>query len=104
MRIDNMVERAILDSVPEVTGVVARTGSDEIGLDPMGLNQTDMFLEIKPRAEWRFKTKEEFIEKLRVVLGDLPWPCVRFYPAHRDACFRNAHRCSWRCSDKIVWR
>lgn len=72
MRIDNMVERAILDNVPEVTGVVARTGSDEIGLDPMGLNQTDMFLEIKPREEWRFKTKEELIEKLRIVLGDFP--------------------------------
>ncbi len=72
MRLDNMIERSILENVPEVTGVVARTGSDEIGLDPMGLNQTDMFLEIKPRAEWRFKTKEEFIEKLRVVLGDFP--------------------------------
>jgi len=49
LRIDLMVEKAILKKVPEVTGIVARTGSDEIGLDPMGLNQTDMFLEIKPR-------------------------------------------------------
>jgi cobalt-zinc-cadmium resistance protein CzcA len=72
MRIDNMVEKAILDNVPEVTGIVARTGSDEIGLDPMGLNQTDMFLEIKPRSEWRFETKDEFIEALRTVLSDFP--------------------------------
>jgi cobalt-zinc-cadmium resistance protein CzcA len=72
MRIDNMVERAILENVPEVTGMIARTGSDEIGLDPMGLNQTDMFLELKPRAEWRFETKAELIEKLRIVLNDFP--------------------------------
>lgn len=72
LRIDTMVEKAILAKVPEVSGIVARTGSDEIGLDPMGLNQTDMFLEIKPRDEWRFKSKNEFIEKLRDVLGDFP--------------------------------
>ncbi len=72
LRIDLMVEKAILKKVPEVTGIVARTGSDEIGLDPMGLNQTDMFLEIKPREEWSFKTKDEFIEKLREVLNDFP--------------------------------
>ncbi len=72
MRIDTMVQKAILENIPEVTGIVARTGSDEIGLDPMGLNQTDMFLEIKPREEWRFKTKDEFIEKLRDVLSEFP--------------------------------
>ena len=72
LRIDNMVEQAILKEIPEVTGIIARTGSDEIGLDPMGLNQTDMFLEIKPREQWSFKTKDEFIEKLREVLSDFP--------------------------------
>jgi cobalt-zinc-cadmium resistance protein CzcA len=34
--------------------IVARVGSDELGLDPMGLNETDSFLVLKPRAEWRF--------------------------------------------------
>ena len=72
LRIDDLVAKAIMDKVPEVTGVVARTGSDEIGLDPMGLNQTDMFLEIKPRDEWSFETKDEFIEKLRGVLSGFP--------------------------------
>ena len=72
LRIDTMIEKALLEKVPEVTGVVARTGSDEIGLDPMGLNQTDMFLEMKPRDEWSFETKDEFLEKLRIVLNDFP--------------------------------
>jgi len=72
LRIDDLVAKAIIDNVPEVTGIIARTGSDEIGLDPMGLNQTDMFLEIKPRDEWSFDTKDEFIEKLRGVLSNFP--------------------------------
>jgi len=72
LRIDDLVAKAIIDKVPEVTGIVARTGSDEIGLDPMGLNQTDMFLEIKPRDEWSFDTKDELIEKLRGVLSNFP--------------------------------
>ena len=72
LRIDSLIEKAILENIPEVTGIVARTGSDEIGLDPMGLNQSDMFLEIKPREEWSFKTKEEFIEKIRTLLSDFP--------------------------------
>jgi hypothetical protein len=37
------VQRAMLAKVPEVTEVIARTGSDELGLDPMGLNETDSF-------------------------------------------------------------
>ena len=50
---DLRIQQAILAAVPEVKGIVARTGSDEIGLDPMGPNQTDTFLVLKPKAEWR---------------------------------------------------
>ena len=35
--------------MPEITGIVARVGSDELGLDPMGLNETDTFLVLEPR-------------------------------------------------------
>jgi cobalt-zinc-cadmium resistance protein CzcA len=70
--LDQRVQRAILDQVPEVTGIVARTGSDELGLDPMGLNQTDSFLVLKPREEWRMSSKDELIEKIRGVLLAFP--------------------------------
>ena len=69
LRIDTLVEKSILENVPEVTGIVARTGSDELGLDPMGLNQTDMFLELAPRSDWRFESKEELKQALRQVLN-----------------------------------
>ena len=70
--LDLKIHQAIMSKVPEVTGVVARAGSDEIGLDPMGLNQTDTFLVLKPRDEWRPGGKEALMEKLREVLDDLP--------------------------------
>ena len=70
--LDLKIHQALMKEIPEITGVVARAGSDEIGLDPMGLNQTDTFLILKPRSEWKFANKEELIEKIRGVLDQLP--------------------------------
>ncbi|HQQ64334.1 MAG TPA: CusA/CzcA family heavy metal efflux RND transporter, partial [Pseudomonadales bacterium] len=70
--LDLKIQQAIMKAVPEVIGVVARAGSDEIGLDPMGLNQTDSFLVLKPRSEWRMDSKEELLDELRKVLNNLP--------------------------------
>jgi cobalt-zinc-cadmium resistance protein CzcA len=70
--IDQRVQKAILEQVPEVSAVVARTGSDELGLDPMGLNQTDSFLVLKPRAQWRVADKEALIREIRTVLERFP--------------------------------
>jgi cobalt-zinc-cadmium resistance protein CzcA len=72
MTTDMNVQRAILSQVPEVKGVYSRVGSDELGLDPMGLNQTDNFLILKPSTEWRMKSKEELIDELRKVMTQMP--------------------------------
>ncbi len=69
---DLALQRRILEQVPEVRSIVARVGSDELGLDPMGLNETDSFLVLKPRAEWRFKTKEALVDALRQAAGEMP--------------------------------
>ncbi len=70
--LDLKIHKAIMTAIPEVRGVVARAGSDDIGLDPMGLNQTDTFLLLKPREEWRMETKDELMEELRKVLDPIP--------------------------------
>jgi len=72
IELDQRVQRAIMEKVPEVTGIVARTGSDELGLDPMGLNQTDSFLVLKPREQWRMASKDELIAAIREVLEQFP--------------------------------
>ncbi|MBI4936887.1 MAG: efflux RND transporter permease subunit [Nitrosomonadales bacterium] len=70
--LDLKIQQAIMKHVPEVKSIVARAGSDEIGLDPMGLNQTDSFLVLKPMKEWRKPNKELLINELREVLEQLP--------------------------------
>jgi Cu/Ag efflux pump CusA len=55
-----------------VKTIVARSGSDELGLDPMGLNQTDTFLVLKPRDEWRKPDKDWLADQLRAVMDNFP--------------------------------
>jgi cobalt-zinc-cadmium resistance protein CzcA len=76
--LDLAVERAIKAQVPEVEHVVARVGSDELGLDPMGLNETDMFLKLKPKAQWRKPDKAWLAEELRKVLHEFPGMDIGF--------------------------
>ncbi|MCA3130749.1 MAG: efflux RND transporter permease subunit [Betaproteobacteria bacterium] len=76
--LDLRLQRAVLEKVPEVSGVVARTGADELGLDPMGLNQTDTFLVLKPREQWRSPDKQAIVESLRQVVAGFPGVNVTF--------------------------
>ncbi len=69
--LDLKIQQAIMSQIPEVKGIVARAGSDELGLDPMGLNQTDTYLILKPMKEWREPNKEWLLGELRKVLDQL---------------------------------
>ncbi len=64
------IESAIKKHVKEVKSIVARTGSDELGLDLGGLNQTDTFISFIPKKEWSVKTKDELLEKIIDSLKD----------------------------------
>ncbi|WP_162968358.1 efflux RND transporter permease subunit [Helicobacter pylori] len=64
------IESAIKKHVKEVKSIVARTGSDELGLDLGGLNQTDTFISFIPKKEWSVKTKDELLEKIMDSLKD----------------------------------
>ncbi len=76
--IDEQVEKSLLKNIPEIVQIVARTGSDELGLDPMGLNETDVFMELAPKDEWRFDTKKELIADIRTVLKKFPGMNIGF--------------------------
>ncbi|WP_165538906.1 efflux RND transporter permease subunit [Helicobacter pylori] len=64
------IESAVKKHVKEVKSIVARTGSDELGLDLGGLNQTDTFISFIPKKEWSVKTKDELLEKIMDSLKD----------------------------------
>lgn len=68
--IDLKIQQALMRKVPEILSIVARGGSDEIGLDPMGLNDTDTFLVLKPKEEWRVASNEWLLDEFRRVLDE----------------------------------
>ena len=70
LAVDAVYHRAMME-LPEVTGVMSRTGADELRLDPMGLYQTDNFLLTKPRSEWT-RSVSAYQEELRKKLGAFP--------------------------------
>ena len=67
---DMRMQAALIEQVPEIRHVIARVGSDELGLDPMSLNESDMFLELVPRAQWRGPDTEWLVEEMRKVTDD----------------------------------
>ncbi len=70
--LDIRVQKNILEHIPEVETVVSRVGTDELGLDPMSLNDTDTFLILKPKDQWQAESKEALIEKIRGIMSHTP--------------------------------
>jgi len=72
LELDTQIQKALME-VPEVTGVVSRTGADELRLDPMGFYQTDLYLVTKPLDQWRRPDPEwlrgQLRDKLKLFLG-----------------------------------
>lgn len=69
---DMKVQKALLKDVPEIEAVIARVGSDELGLDPMSPNETDSILVLKPRDSWRVDDKGWLTDQIRKVMEDFP--------------------------------
>tara|TARA_R110002167_G_scaffold2226_2_gene11368 strand:- start:6129 stop:9182 length:3054 start_codon:yes stop_codon:yes gene_type:complete len=72
LAIDLQVEKALLAAVPDIQRIIARAGSDDLGMDPMGLNETDMFLQLKPEEQWQAGSKSELREQIRAILEQFP--------------------------------
>ncbi len=70
--LDGQVQKNLLRHIPEIATIVSRVGSDELGLDPMGLNETDTFLVLKPKEQWQVADKAALIEKIRTVMAQTP--------------------------------
>jgi heavy metal efflux system protein len=70
--LDMKVQQAVLAKVPEIKAIIARAGADELGLDPMGLNQTDSFMVLAPRDSWRNPDPAWLADQLRAVMAEFP--------------------------------
>ena len=74
VRLNSEMERTILKTFPdEVDHVWSRIGSAEVATDPMGIELTDMFITLKPRAEWkRAQTQDQLTVLVHKALRELP--------------------------------
>src|SRR5262245_12825263 len=62
------VEKA-LKAFPEVTRVVSKTGRAEVATDPMSVDFSDLYIELKPPSEWKTAhTKTELVGKISEAL------------------------------------
>ncbi len=60
IRMTTAMEQALLDEFPdEVLTVVSKTGRPEIATDPMGVQNSDVFVMLRPADAWRRATNSE---------------------------------------------
>ena len=71
LKISGDVERVLLE-IPDVRSVVSRTGANELGTDPMGMELSDMYVLLKPESEWQAKSKAEIEAQIRRRLERVP--------------------------------
>lgn len=71
LKISGDVERVLLE-IPDVRSVVSRTGANELGTDPMGMELSDMYVLLKPDSEWQAQSKAEIEEQIRRRLEQVP--------------------------------
>ncbi|MBF0217441.1 MAG: efflux RND transporter permease subunit [Candidatus Omnitrophica bacterium] len=70
-RIGDQIEKMLLE-FPEVGTVVTKTGRAEIAEDPMGPEQNDVFVMLKPKKLWKARSKMELIAQMEAKLLELP--------------------------------
>ncbi|WP_437321612.1 efflux RND transporter permease subunit [Sorangium sp. So ce385] len=74
IRYGTQLERVLLERFPdEIERVWTRTGTAEVATDPMGLELSDMFITLKPRAAWkRAATQDELVQAMESELAGMP--------------------------------
>ena len=67
------IERRLLAAFPEITTVVSKTGRAEIAEDPMGPEQSDIVIMLKPKEEWEGgRTKAQLVQAISEELEAFP--------------------------------
>jgi cobalt-zinc-cadmium resistance protein CzcA len=69
---DLRIEQELMSRIPEIRRIMARAGADELGIDPAGLNETDMYMTLAPQKTWRGKGTPWLMGEMRKVLDGIP--------------------------------
>lgn len=75
----SIVEKKLLDAFPEVKHVVSKIGTAEVPTDPMGMEDTDIMIILKPKSEWvSASSREELVDKMKKKLEEIPGVSFEF--------------------------
>ena len=67
----NQIIESVLHEFPEVEIVYSRTGSPEVATDPMAIDQSDVYVLLKPMDQWpRKRSKEDLIGAMQKRLDE----------------------------------
>ena len=68
------LEKAVMEKMPEVERMFARTGTAEIAADPMPPNISDSYVMLRPQSEWPdpSKSRETLIAELQQAAATVP--------------------------------
>jgi cobalt-zinc-cadmium resistance protein CzcA len=80
LRANTRMEQALLAAFPdEVAHVWSRCGTAEVATDPMGPEETDMFITLQPRDRWKkAHTQDELVELIKDEFSDFPGQRLSF--------------------------
>lgn len=74
-----LVEQKLLKEFPEIKHVVSKIGTAEVPTDPMGMEDTDIMIILKPKSEWTSAaTREELVDKMKKKLEEIPGVSFEF--------------------------
>ncbi|MCX7744606.1 MAG: CusA/CzcA family heavy metal efflux RND transporter [Flavobacteriales bacterium] len=75
----SIVEEKLLHTFPEVKHVVSKIGTAEVPTDPMGMEDTDIMIILKPKSEWvSASSREALVDKMKKKLEEIPGVSFEF--------------------------
>mgnify|MGYP000117201196 FL=1 len=81
------VERSVREymiSYPETRKVITHVGRPDEGTDPKGPNNIEVLVDLAPRDDWRFSTKEELVRNMSEGLNSMPGVPTNFSQVIQD--------------------
>ena len=74
VQMQQQLEKSVMEQVPEVLRVFARTGTAEIAADPMPPNISDSYVMLRPKSQWPDpgKSREQLIADIQRAAARVP--------------------------------
>jgi cobalt-zinc-cadmium resistance protein CzcA len=73
-----------MSTYPETRKIISHIGRPDEGTDPKGPNNIEILVDLAPRSEWRFSSKEELVESMSTGLSAMPGVPTNFSQVIQD--------------------